>query len=329
MLKRHGTRLDIGTAEDVAELNAAEALLRVSYKPAHMSVPSRGSNNSGVGEANVGGGGYSATGNAGLDSGGDGAGFNARGVAAPYIFPSGAMSRPTAVTNMGNGSGGVQGSSSAAATPISSYAAGAAALPPHVHLGHSVGRVSPATGGSGPAPASASSSTASVHAQRALYRGGAGGSVGVSPSGRTPGGTSVGPGGVRGTAQPLFHSPRSGEAEAGEEEEEEEVRGRPSMMRAPLSFPDPAVFAGATAPGAGGARLPATQPPYTSSYTRRGGPPAAPLPAPPRYGVSPGMGSGIDAEEEGEDEEVHSRPSRVSGRYHLPRSPHHGDPSAS
>jgi hypothetical protein len=345
MLRRHGTRLDIGTAEDVAELNAAEALLRASYKPPPM----------GTGSSSGGGSDVSA--------------FHARATA-PYNLP-GAMARPAAATTMGVAAPSATGGrGEGGTTPTAYYYAGGApsavaAPPPHVHLGHSEGRASPATtsaaGVGAPTPASASSS-ASVHAQRALYRsGGVGGSDTTvlspsgrpsaastmtgyaSPSSRTPGGIIGGGSVMRGTAQPLFHSPHS--LEDGDEaaEEEEAFRGRPSMRRAPFAVPVPVASAtagAATAPTVGFTSGPDHLPPSPASgaarqpYTRRGVSSAAPLSLPSRYvsatsSLREGPEEAEGYEEGAEEEGVPAQSSRVSGRYQLPRSPGYSNPSSS
>lgn len=331
MLKRHGTRLEIGTAEDVAELNAAEALLRASFKPVTTGFTNIGSSSNMASSSAV------AVDLGGSTGGGFGASVSTRpggaGSASGYSLP-GAMARSQhAGESGGNGDG--QPPSSATATPTSAYGGGAA---PHVRLGHPTS-VTAAAAAAAPTPAS-SSSAMSVHAQRALYRSGAGGSdVGSPPSrgsvgtdyaassGPTPGGSGVGPGGRRATAQPLFFSPHSS---GGLEEEDEddvvvEVRGRPSMMRAPFAVPVPAASTRGPAPSMGGGggepRVPAGMQ-VPSAYARRGGPPAMPLPMPSRHHVLVDDGEGDE-----DEEEAPARPSRVSGRYQLPRSPGHGDPA--
>lgn len=333
MLKRHGTRLDIGTAEDVAELNAAEALLRASYKPSPIIPHSGSSVSNATGSASV----YGVSGNISLGSG---------GVAAPYNLP-GAMTRSATATSAAafTGAEGLaqpSSNSTSATTPTTTLPAGAASPPPpHVHLGRSAGRVSPTsvTSGAGRAPTSASAG--SIHAQRTLYRGS---DAIMSPSsqssavttvsgypassGRTPGG-----GGVRATAPLLYYPPRGDDGDSNgdgpAEADEEEDRGRPSMRRAPFAVPVP--VASATGSSSRPARLPtATQPPYA----RRGGPSADPLlpPAPPGYTATVATGEAVEGgegEERGGGDDVPGRPSRVSGRYRLPRSPGHGDPSFS
>ncbi|KPI87459.1 hypothetical protein ABL78_3448 [Leptomonas seymouri] len=346
MLKRHGTRLDIGTAEDIAELNAAEALLRASYKPTPMSTG--GSS----GGARV----YSTAGSIGHVGSGI-AGFNPRGAASYNML--GAMGRSSAA-DIASGAyyptagatGNVSQGGSSAAIARNSYdpAGTAAPPPPHVHLGHSIGRASSAATGIG-APTPASSATSSIHAQRALYRNSgasAGGSDTMSPSGRistataatgyasssgrTPGSgmMSSGTAAMRGTAQPLFHALPGGDDHENSVEvgAEEEFHGRPSMMRAPFAVPVP-VRAAVGSPG-DPTRLPTYMQP--ASPVRRGGPSAASLPPPQRYGRRARMGEGMRGEGSDEDEEDEgraARPSRVSGRYQLPRSPSHGDSSSS
>ncbi|KPA75140.1 hypothetical protein ABB37_08804 [Leptomonas pyrrhocoris] len=258
MLKRHGTRLDIGTAEDVEELNAAEALLRASYKPTSMST------------------GGSST---------DFAGFNPRS-AAPYYMP-GATVRSAAAGISGGGSGGgggyysttgvyggvAQGGNGATNYTAEATAAVAAAAlpPPHVYLGHSAGG---ADGRDTRSPSGRASAGTIVTGY-------------ASSSGRTPVGeamTTSAPAGVRGTAPPPSRSGGGG-GESGGDEEEVVPRGRPSMRRAPFAIPVPA---------AASMQLPYAP---TSVPSRRGGPSTPPLPPPPRYGGEDNEEEVVDEEE--------------------------------
>ncbi|KAG5509259.1 hypothetical protein GH5_06347 [Leishmania sp. Ghana 2012 LV757] len=356
MLSRHGTRLDIGTAEDIAELNAAEALLRTSFKSSTVAGSSGG---------DVSAGGYytrgapSPLGNL-PPSGNDTYSGGARSVGAGSAVGGALHASPgtaTAATTDFTGPevGGVARSN--AGMPSGTAATSGTASPPHVNLGYPAERHSSGVTNAGSA---STPSAAGGYAQRVLSAGGLARSEEGSPSSRTTGASGAGaavrtPGGGSGVtgvapssgsgmraSAPAFYRPQmsmegamyrpsavtayGAEEDKGREESEEVVnperdaeRGR-SSIRGFYASPTTATPFYPTA--AAGARLPRPQ----QSQRAHASPYAHHVPhdsvAAGRAGAGRGgRGSrqGGRRDDEEDNEEASSRPSRVSGRYHFTR----------
>ncbi|KAG5504599.1 hypothetical protein JIQ42_06437 [Leishmania sp. Namibia] len=356
MLSRHGTRLDIGTAEDIAELNVAEALLRTSFKSSTVAGSSVG---------DVSGGGYytrgapSPLGNL-PPSGNDTYSGGVRSVGAGSAAGGALHASPataTAVTTdfTGPAVGGVARSN--AGMPSGTAATSGTASPPHVNLGYPAERRSSGVTNAGSA---STPSAAGGYAQRILSAGGPARSEEGSPSSRTTGASGAGaavrtPGGgsgvtgvapspgsgMRATA-PAFYRPQmsmegamyrpsavadyGAEEDKGREESEEVVnperdaeRGR-SSMRGFYASPTTATPFYPTA--AAGARLPRPQQPQRAHASPYAHHVPHDLVAAGRAGAGRGgRGSrqGGRRDDEEDNEEASSRPSRVSGRYHFTR----------
>ncbi|KAG5482884.1 hypothetical protein LSCM1_06918 [Leishmania martiniquensis] len=356
MLSRHGTRLELGTAEDIAELNAAEALLRASNK---SSTVAGCSSDVGGGSPGIGGGSYHtrvtsyapgnlpASGNDAYSGGVPSVGVGSTAGGAPHASPTSVATVTTdfAGTAVGGGARSNVGMLS-----------GTAAAPPHVNLGYPSGPHSSTVANPGSASAP---SSASGYPQRALYPSGPARSEEGSPPGRTAGTSSAGtavrrPGGgtgltgvvtssssgLRATAPP-FYGPytsaagvmyRSGTASASGAEEDkgregsEDVgnaerdveRGRSSMR----GFYAPSPTTTPPYPTiAAGARLPRpqqSQRAHASPYAYHA--PHDSAVAGRAGAVRGGRGSMQGGRGDDEDnEEASSRPSRVSGRYQFTR----------
>ncbi|CAC9472419.1 hypothetical_protein [Leishmania infantum] len=363
MLSRHGTRLDLGTAEDIAELNAAESLLRAAYKSSTVVGSSSG------GSPGSGGGGhYARAAPAALGhlqaSGNDtygGAPSVGSGGAGGGAFHASLATAATVTTDFaGPVVGGIARSS--VGMPYGAAAASGAAAPPHVNLGYTARQRSsaPTHGGSAPTPSSVSG-----YPQRVLYAdvhtgteegGHSGSTMGMSSSGsamRTPGGggsaTGVAPSsssGMRATA-PAFYRPQvsiesdmyragtaaaSGTEEGGGREEIEKVpepetdveRGRSSMRGffappATATTPTPTADA-AAAVGSRLTRPPQSQRAHGSPYIYHAPHDSAASAHAGAMRVGRVRGEGGRGGDEEDSEEASARPSRVSGRYHFPRT---------
>ncbi|CAG9571442.1 hypothetical_protein [Leishmania major strain Friedlin] len=348
MLSRHGTRLDLGTAEDIAELNAAESHLRAAYKSSTVV----GSSSSGGSPASGGGGYYTRAAPAALGhpqaSGNDTYGgtstFGSEGTGGGACHASPA----TAATVTTDFAGPVVGriARSSVAMPYGAEAASGAAAPPHVNLGYTARQRS-----SGPIMAGSAStpSSASGYPQRVLYadmRAGteegspSGSTMGMSSSGaamRVPGGgggaTEVAPSsssGMRATA-PAFYRPQMSFESGGGREEIEKVpepesdveRGRSSirgLFAPPATATTPAPAVAAAAVGSRLTRPPHSQRAHGSPYIYHAPHDSAAL---AHAGAMRGgrvRGQGGRGDEEEDSEEASARPSRVSGRYHFPRA---------
>ncbi|KAK7196093.1 hypothetical protein NESM_000543800 [Novymonas esmeraldas] len=251
MLGRHGTRLELGTADDIAELDAAEAVLRTSYKPSASVV------------------------------GGGGGGLGgARAVPAPH-------SHVQSMAGHHGYGGGWDTSVALPPPPPATHGAdardsgvarssGAAPPPPHVNLGHPAQRHGTAARGAEATPAG-----------QVAAAGGAGRAM-TAPSS-----------GMRATAAPFY---------------------RPHVtMRETPPYP-PTAAVGRTAEEDDGRTASEAATAAAAAAVDRGRPSmrggvAASLPS--RETAAHGRG-GRGANEEDSDE-PYSRPSRVSGRYQLPR----------
>ncbi|GET87264.1 unspecified product [Leishmania tarentolae] len=367
MLSRHGTRLDLGTAEDIAELNASKSRPLASHKSSTV-VDSSSGGVSGV-SPGTGGGGY----------------YTRAAPAAPgYSQVSGndAYSSVPSVGARDAGGGAFHASPATASTvttdfavpvvggvarsrvgmPSGTLAASGAAAPPHVNLGYTARQRSSGPTMAGIAPAappvsgypqqvlyadahagteerSHSSSTTGRSSTGAGMRapgGGGGGATGVMPSSRS---------GMRGTA-PAFYRPQmsteSGMYRAGtvaayvtegeDREESEEVPERiPEVEHRRSSmhgfFAPPATASTPTSTVAASAAVDShlarsQQPqrvhgsPYIYHAPRDS---AASAHAEAMRGIRFGEQGGLGGDEE-DREETSVRPSRVSGRYHFPRS---------
>lgn len=370
MLSRHATRLDLGTAEDIAELNAAESLLRAAYKSS-IALGNSSSGVSGGSPGSSGGGYYTRAPPAALghpqasrnDTYGGAPPVGSGGAGGGVFHPSPTTATTVATDFAGPAADGIARSN--VGIPSGTAAASGAAAPPHVNLGYTARQRSsgPIMAGNAPTPSSPSG-----YPQRALYAdvhtrteegNHSGSTMGMSSSGaavRTPGGGGGGGGatgvvpssssGMRATA-PAFYRPQmsieSGMYRAGTATASgaEEGRGRGEIERMPApetdvergrssmhSFFAPPVTTTTPTPtvavaAAGSSRL--TRPPqpqraHGSPYIYHAPHDSA---ASPHAGTMRGgrvRGQGGRADDEEDSEEALARPSRVSGRYHFPRS---------
>ncbi|CAJ1020163.1 hypothetical protein IOCL2690_000245700 [Leishmania lindenbergi] len=354
MLNRHGTRLDLGTAEDIAELNAAESLLRTSYKSSTVVGSSSGGGVSGANPGIRGGGYYTRATPSALghlqasdnDTYGGGVSSIGAGSVGACAFRASPPRTATVATDFSGPVVGGVTRSSVGSTSGTAAASGAAA-PPHVNLGYFTGHRSSSLSPAGIAPAP---SAASAYAQRVLYADGHARSEEGSPSGRTVGMSSAGATGVvpssssgMRAAAPAFYRPqmsmegamyRAGTATVCGAEEDKDREGseeiaepEPDMERGRSSvhgfFSPPRMVTShspTVATAAVDARFTRPQQPYRehgSPYTYH----------PPHDSVASaraevmrggrGGGQGRRGDDKEDSEEAPARPSRVSGRHHF------------
>ncbi|KAG5509105.1 hypothetical protein JKF63_06114 [Porcisia hertigi] len=349
MLNRYGTRLDLGTAEDIAELNNVEELLRFSARRTTAV------DHSGAGA---------------VRSGTRGRFRGTIGVSGPVYQTHAASSVPgqsrasrshaysgggvRSVETAGAGSGAIHATVATDASdpvaglrrnsvglPYGTAAAGGVAAPPHVDLGYSAGHRSSGGTSTTTTGHALTAPSAGGYTQRTAYGDETVRSEGRSPSGRPTGTVS----GMRATAPPFYRPQitmegtmyRPGTAGASRAEDEEsraksgeaaelqsDIEHRRSSMRGGYSpsatatapFPGPAIT------GFGGPPTRLQQPQYTQA------PPYA-YHAPQNSVVSAHAGAvrgnrrggqgerGDDDDEDDGSEGAPARPSRVSGRYHF------------